>query len=325
MSCLDKCLRGGFCRGTISELVGRAGVGKSQLALQLCVMAAKYNQGSVYIDTEKKLSLARLKEIAEERSGMASQQVTTADEFSYGGTSVLSATQVDMEGVVDFYGVHAETNFPYKSARDVLGNVTVHTADSTKELLEVVASMEEEVLFRNQQAQEDDSKYPVSLLILDSIAAPTRRDFGSESAPQRVSAVLQLAQLLKRLADQLQLVVVVINQVGLHDSLSDLQPSQGTDLVAVKAALGTAWSHCLSTRLLLEHERDPHRLNSNVDDAHENMPPNTIDTTSDFAWKHERGRVRKATVVKSNVAGMESMFYEIRVDGLNEIRFDNDE
>jgi RecA/RadA recombinase len=228
-----------------------------------------------------------------------------------------------MEGVSDFYGVNETTAFPFKSARDVLANVTIHTATCTNELLSVVANIEEEVLYRNQQAQEDSTTYPVSLLVLDSIAAPTRRDFGSESAPQRVSAVLQLAQVLKRLADQLQLVVVVINQVGLNETMDDVQSSQGTDLVAVKAALGTAWSHCLSTRLFLEHERDPHRLNSAVDEAHDNVAANSVEG-GDFAWKQERGRVRKATVVKSNVAGNESMFYEIGVDGVNEIRFGAD-
>ena len=324
MPSLDKSLRGGFCIGTISELVGRAGVGKSQLALQLCIMAAKYNQGSIYIDTEKKLSLQRLKEMAEKKCGMASQQeVANAGEFSY-GTSLLTETEHDTGSVIDFYGVQSETNFPFKSAREVLTNMTVYTAGSTNELLSVVEGIEEDVLFRNQQAEQDDSKYPVSLVILDSIAAPTRRDFGSESAPQRVSAVLQLAQMLKRLADQLQLVVVVINQVGLNDSVNVIESSQGGDFVAVKAALGTAWSHCLSTRLLLEHERDPHRLNTSVDDAHENMHTNIMDRGGDYAWKHKRGSVRRATVVKSNVAGMESMFYEIGVDGLDEIRFNGE-
>ena len=176
-----------------------------------------------------------------------------------------------------------------------------------------------------------DDIYPVRLLILDSIAAPTRRDFGGsvQSAPQRVSAVLQLAQALKRLADQLQLVVIVINQVGINDndSMPDsiVQTRKGSDLVAVHAALGTAWTHCLSTRLLLQHERDPHCLaNTAMEDAHENISPNAT-SNANVAWKEERGRIRKATVVKSNVAGMESMHYEINMTGLEEICFANDE
>jgi RecA/RadA recombinase len=290
--------------------------------MQMCVMAAKYGQGSVFIDTEKKLSLGRLKEIADERYGRVASQEDDggAGEFSYGAS--LSAVDVqDMNDLL--YDVDEVAPFSYKSAREVLANVSVHTPGSTNELLSAVSGIEDDILLRNQQAEEDTSVYPVSLVILDSIAAPTRRDFGSESAPQRVSAVLQLAQMLKRLADQLQLVVVVINQVGLDEHINTVESSRGSDLVVVKAALGTSWHHCLSTRLLMAHERDPHTLNSHVDDAHDNMNL-TVDGRGSFAWKHERGRVRKATVVKSNVAGAASMFYEVNAIGLAEICFDSE-
>ena len=75
---LDHALRGGLRVGTITELVGRAGTGKTQLAMQLCVMAARYSQGCIYIDTEKKLSLPRLREIAEQRQREA-VAITTTD------------------------------------------------------------------------------------------------------------------------------------------------------------------------------------------------------------------------------------------------------
>jgi RecA/RadA recombinase len=290
--------------------------------MQMCVMAAKYGQGSVFIDTEKKLSLGRMKEIAEERSGRIALQESEGDagEFSYGAS--LSAVDVQDANHLLSHG-YEESQFPYKSSRAVLTNVTVHTPGSTNELLSVVSGLEDEILLRNQQAKEDATIYPVSLVILDSIASPTRRDFGSESAPQRVSAVLQLAQMLKRLADQLKLAVVIINQVGLNERLSATESSRGSDLVAVKAALGTSWHHCLSTRLLMEHERDPHTLNSNVDDAHDNIN-STVNGRSDSAWKHERGRVRKATVVKSNVASTANMFYEVNATGLAEVPFESE-
>ena len=322
MPSLDRCLRGGFRIGTISELVGRAGAGKSQLAMQMCVMAAKYGQGSVYIDTEKKLSLERLKEIADERSGRVASQEDDIGSggFSY-GTSLQGADVQDMKDLL--YDVDEVVPFSYKSALEVLANVAVHTPASTNELLSVVSGIEDDILLRNQQAEEDTSVYPVSLVILDSIAAPTRRDFGSESAPQRVSAVLQLAQMLKRLADQLQLVVVVINQVGLNEHIHDVESTGGSDLVAVKAALGTSWHHCLSTRLLMEHVRDPHALNSHVHNSHGSTNLAT-DSQGGSALKYERQGMRKATVVKSNVAGAASMFYKVNAIGLVEIRFDSE-
>jgi hypothetical protein len=100
----------------------------------------------------------------------------------------------------------------------------------------------------------------------------------------------------------------------------------GSDFVAVNAALGTSWHHCISTRLLLEHERDPHRLNSALDniqdsanDHNENMNINgksSDDLQSRSIWEWERGHIRKATVVKSNVAGRSSMLFEVTNMGL---------
>ena len=64
---LDESLLGGVRVGTITEIVGRAGVGKTQLGLQLCIAAAHHKRGSIYIDTALKLSVNRLQEIARER------------------------------------------------------------------------------------------------------------------------------------------------------------------------------------------------------------------------------------------------------------------
>jgi RAD51-like protein 1 len=314
MPLLDTILKGGFACGTISELVGRAGVGKSQLALQLCIMAAKYKQASIYIDTERKLSIARLEEMASQRNCSNNNNNVSTNVFSYGASShtfsVPSTSPTLQDTTCEFYGSGDSSSFSFKTAQQVLANVTVCTAANTLELLEVVQRLEDEILQRNEQEVDDEDVYPVKLVVLDSIAAPTRRDFGSERAPQRVSAVLRLAQILKRLANQWQLAIVVINQVGLDENNNNTNDNGSTDLVSVKAALGTAWSHCLSTRLLLQHLRDPHRLDN-------------VTATED--WNEERGRVRKATIVKSNVAGNESMHYEIDIAGLNEIRVENEE
>lgn len=64
---LDRILKGGFRVGVVTEIVGRAGVGKTQLAMQLCIIAGLNRKGSIYIDTENKLNLSRLEEIAKER------------------------------------------------------------------------------------------------------------------------------------------------------------------------------------------------------------------------------------------------------------------
>jgi RecA/RadA recombinase len=207
----------------------------------------------------------------------------------------------------------AET-FPYKTAQQVLANLTVHSPGSTKELLTALEDTEDEILYRNQQALDPTAKvvtFPVRLLIVDSIAAPTKRDFGADSAPQRAAAVFQCAQILKRLADQLHLAVVVINQVGLgqenNSNNMDNNSMRMSDNVVVRAALGTSWYHCVSTLLFMEHECDPHRLGRRQDE-HNSM-----------FQQQQQGRVRRLTVVKSNLAGITSTNFEVTTSGLEEV------
>ena len=316
MENLDQCLRGGFRVGSITEVVGRAGVGKSQLVTQLCIMAARQGRGSVYIDTERKVSLRRMKEMAQERraaqlggdrlGGSSNSMSYAGDQFSYHHhhhqqQQRNSATVIgEITGTQSFSSDGGDGM--YKDALEVLENVTVHAPGSTKELMELIHTLEEEILIRNDEAMTSNSdgtgtatttstvppKYPVGLLVLDSIAAPTRRDFGAESAIARVNAIFQIAQTLKRIADELQVAVVVVNQVGNLDEYG-----QGN------AALGVSWHHCVSTRLQLDHELDPHRIVRSGDGHDETV-----------------GHVRIARVVKSNVAPPRKISFEVNAMGV---------
>jgi len=352
---LDKMLRGGFRIGTVSEVVGRAGVGKTQLALQLCVMAARYGQGSIYIDTERKLSIQRLQEIANKR------QVA----FGYEGISNtpsrgLVFTHEEQEHESNKHNFARKQHqqqqeaLPgcYKSSQQVLQSVTVHTPLTCAELISVISTLDEEILERNENAscriipsvskKEENSvsslcSFPVRLVILDSIAAPTRRDFGQmESAPQRASAVFHIAQMLKRLADQTNVAVVVINQVGQQSQFRQKQSNEQmpkgegnnrSDYVAINAALGTSWHHCVTTRLLLEHGHDLQCYNRNytINDAAAVKPiifEKNYHKGSDSAEaaKSRLAHVRRGTLVKSNVSGPANVFLEMTSMGMNEFR-----
>jgi len=276
---LDHCLRGGFRIGTITEIVGRAGVGKTQLVMQICVVAARLGYGSIFIDTEKKLSLQRLHEIARERSKSNSSAQNHDDEKN-------NSTQ-------------DQNVCEYIRPAEVMKNIVVHAPASTDELLSVVSQLDEEIIIRSEPpaSSEDssDAQLPIKVIILDSIAAPTRRDFGGGSAPQRVAAIFQLAQTLKRVADQMQVAVIVINQIDKVHSAPVDQPLEG-DVSSVKAALGTSWHHCVSTRIALEHYHDPH--NTSV---------------------LEGNRVRTASVVKSNLVGQSRMLFEVTIIGICQV------
>ncbi len=318
---LDQILGGGVRLATVTELVGRSGVGKTQLAFQLCITAAKFNQGAIYIDTEKKLSLERLREMSEQRYVIEMQQQSYVSNLA---NNEYSGQRGKEDAITTF-----------KPGGIVLDNLTLHQPGSSQELLDVLDELEYEILIRNQTATSAISKpgssdgadktegnrtvqgkYPVRLLIVDSIAAPIRRDFGSGSAPQRASIVFQCAQKLKRLADQLHMAVVVINQVGSSEggggtsNTFDGTGSRGFGAsvagsgseyqqhMPVRAALGTSWHHCVSTRLLLETQTVDTALEARThsfDNDHSNGESSFRQSTQPSSRV-----MRKVTVTKSN-------------------------
>lgn len=68
---LDAALGGGLPPGTVTEIVGPAGLGKTQFCLGMCVVGCldrlRENGRVLYIDTERKFSGERLAEIARTR------------------------------------------------------------------------------------------------------------------------------------------------------------------------------------------------------------------------------------------------------------------
>jgi RAD51-like protein 1 len=73
---VDGSLGGGLSRGTLTEVVGPAGAGKTQLCLMLAAMAGLpeglgglgEGTGVLYLDTERKFAAERLVEIAQNRA-----------------------------------------------------------------------------------------------------------------------------------------------------------------------------------------------------------------------------------------------------------------
>ncbi|GAX22030.1 RAD51-like protein 1 [Fistulifera solaris] len=258
---LDTSLLGGIRVGTLTELVGSAGSGKTQLAMQMIVQAAAKRQGTIFIDTEQKLSLPRLQDIALEK-------------FAAGAALLLhndSSVQPSVQDLTTDY---------YVDPKLVLQNLSVYSPASMDDLTSVLSSMEEEILKRNEEAEKNpDQKFPVRFVVLDSIAAPARRDFAPGSGPQRAAAVMYCSQKLKQIADHMHLAVLIINQVGGSWNSDDKQSD-----VATRAALGTTWHHCVTTRIQLETA-------SNV--------PSTELTNGGLA----SNPLRWASVVKSNIVG----------------------
>ncbi|KAL7549277.1 hypothetical protein ACHAWF_012553 [Thalassiosira exigua] len=239
---LDDHLRGGLPIGSVAEIVGRAGVGKTHLAQQLCVLAHKFGGGSIYIDAENKLSVDRLGEIAFER--IRSEQ------------NCRRHNQQQQQ--------QQQQQHQKQLAHEVLENVSVHRLITTNELLDRLDLLEDEIILRNSPTQ----RLPVRLIVIDSVAAPIRRDFdmmgsSSNAGAQRASALFKIAKRLKQLAHDHKVAVVVVNQVG-SSSMFSRSNHQRNNTLDVQdgefvASLGTAWQYCVTTRIVLEHDCDPHR------------------------------------------------------------------
>lgn len=86
--------------------------------------------------------------------------------------------------------------------QEVLARVLVQRVHSTTELLGVLGRLEEVI-----------SQHGVRLVVVDSVAALARVEFGRDNLQQRQEALGQQAARLKYLAERLHCAVVVTNQV----------------------------------------------------------------------------------------------------------------
>jgi RecA/RadA recombinase len=267
---LDQTLHGGLRIGTITELMGCAGTGKTQLALQTTITTAVHQNdhsnendqhnanhtnggGTIWIDTEQKISLLRLQEMTISRC--RSNQGNTDPENVY----------------------------------TVLENVTIHSPSHFNEFINILDSLEDEIVERNAAAaaashtsgsvsssQQKGKKLPVRLIVIDSIAAAIRRESttSTTTAQQQAICMMQVAQLLKRYADQYSIAILIINQTTSTTTIHTF-PSRSTkshyQQQHQRAALGTAWHHCVTTRIelqqqdTLDHDHHQHMTNSTND------------------------------------------------------------
>lgn len=123
--------------------------------MQLCVMAAKLNMGAIYIDTENKFSLVRLKEIANHR-----KNISENNNNIYNNNNLASLLS-------------------YKSYKDpniLMENITIHRPKSTLDMLDQISKLEEDIILRNhdsssfvedQQQEHQQAKFPIGLIVVD--------------------------------------------------------------------------------------------------------------------------------------------------------------
>ncbi|VVC91558.1 unnamed protein product [Leptidea sinapis] len=185
---IDDLLNGGLQRGTITEIYGESGTGKTQLALQ---MIAHIADGAIYICTENKFPIKRFEQIG--------KNITGKEDLN-----ICHGNNVHIEQITE--------------SSDLMACVKVRMI----KLLE---------------------KKRVSLIIIDSIAAPFRVE--NTDYVQRAEDIRDLAVSLQKAAQRYNLAVVCINQVT----------SSFTEFEDVLPSLGLTWSHMISYRLFVRRTK----------------------------------------------------------------------
>lgn len=226
LSALDDVLHGGVACGSLTEITGPPGCGKTQFCIMMSVLATLPTsmgglEGAVvYIDTESAFTAERLVEIAESRFPL---YFNTEEKLLLMSSKVRLHRELTCEGV-----------------------------------LQRLESLEEEIISKG-----------VKLVIVDSIASVVRKEFDSQlqgNIQERNKYLAKEASLLKYLAEEFSLPVILTNQITTHLSgalpsqadlvspADDLSLSEGTSgSSCVVAALGNTWSHCVNTRLILQY------------------------------------------------------------------------
>ena len=237
------------------ELSGEAASGKTQLSLQLCVRAV----------------LSGLRDASSPCFGRAVYLFTEGGTLKMDRLRQIAASRLGDEALTDavMRHVHVEyaTTVDSVISKLVMLEDVLREGTNGAEGVEGIEGMEGiERAWGDGENGRTLPRPPVKLFVLDSIAHVFRfrEDSKYDSYDMsRSQAFFKIASILKRYADEYDLVVLVTNQVV--DVLDDVSGGQGgegdrpgcaglkleTSGRAVYPALGLAWASCVTGRLFV--------------------------------------------------------------------------
>ncbi|KAJ1978743.1 DNA repair protein rhp57 [Dimargaris cristalligena] len=253
---LDQALEGGIAVGGVTEIAGSSATGKTQLCLQLCLMAqlpralGGLDGDAIYFSTEDLFPSNRLfglaEALAQRHAGhwpplQPPESASSSSRIPWSDRILLShLTDVVTQDHLLTY------QLPVLLAR---GRVKLVVIDS------IAAN------FRSEELTALDASRRGQVRRMDFYA-------------QRQHTLLQLSQRLRRLGEEYGVAIVCVNQVTdvVRPDGQGPPPHGGgsaslliSDPPAVKPALGMCWSQCVNTRLLLIRNpavrEAPHRIN----------------------------------------------------------------
>ncbi|CAG9466450.1 unnamed protein product [Pedinophyceae sp. YPF-701] len=219
MPALEQAMRGGVPAGGITELVGPAGMGKTQLCLQAALLAAVPDSlgglggAVVYFDTERKFSSARLKQMALERF---------PGRFGPGRDAALE---------------------------EVMQRILVANPANSRDLLRRIEDLQGTIIDRDVK---------LIILDSVAIFARTEygRDSVQErqrNLGQQAAALKHLAESFRIPVLVTNQVTTAIGPSATHGVASGVVPDAAQAGGRLTAALGAQWAHAVNTRLVLEH------------------------------------------------------------------------
>jgi hypothetical protein len=125
-----------------------------------------------------------------------------------------------------------------------------HPADlQHMQALDIVCTTGHALMAMLRRLPEEMARRRVGLIALDSVAMLARLEYGSDQVMTRQKMLAEQASLLKQLAEQFDIPVVLTNQVSGGGAASGTPGAQ-------RAALGLVWAHAVSTRLVLDHQQN---------------------------------------------------------------------
>lgn len=282
---LDTAMGGGIAPGMITELVGPAGIGKTQLCIAAAFEAAhaalakeRVQHAVLVIDSEHRFSRQRLAQMAAHRVPLTYDPAIAVDALQH--------------------------------AARLQSLVRVVSVSSMDEMQMAVLKAQDETVLQGTR-----------VVIIDSVAAPARM----LSPQQATRQLLQLAAACKSLAGIADISVLCTNHVqaaparaGIDLEYQQAQVVQATagpaarapDLpelapaaidIQLVAALGQAWGHAVNTRVSLAQHAPPHAA----------MPQHVQDMPG----------VRYATVVKSPSMPVLSVPFNVSSAGVSSAAF----
>ncbi|XP_041353756.1 DNA repair protein RAD51 homolog 2-like [Gigantopelta aegis] len=219
---LDRVLHGGLLAGTITEIAGPAGSGKTQFCVMLSVLATLPRmlgglEGSVlYIDTEGAFSAERLLEIARSK-----------------------------------YCEHFKDESTLKSLAE---NVYVDVQQTCSSLLKRLQCLEQDIISKRIKLVIIDS---IASLVRKEFSTTLGQNLAN-----RTNFLSQEAAILKYTAEVFSIPIVVTNQIttrfgpqnrGTAGQCETSEQSLAGDGSYVTVALGNTWSHSVNTRLILQY------------------------------------------------------------------------